>query len=66
MTVWINGALVAYADARISVFDHGLTVGDGVFETVKVVAGVPFALTRVSGTCWRPRASRGGRGCGSR
>ena len=26
--------------------DHGLTVGDGVFETMKVVDGVPFALTR--------------------
>jgi branched-subunit amino acid aminotransferase/4-amino-4-deoxychorismate lyase len=46
VTVWINGALVEDADARISVFDHGLTVGDGVFETVKVVVGVPFALTR--------------------
>ena len=46
MTVWINGALLADTDARVSVFDHGLTVGDGVFETVKIVAGVPFALTR--------------------
>lgn len=26
--------------------DHGLTVGDGVFETCKVVDGTPFALTR--------------------
>nr|WP_240969172.1 aminodeoxychorismate lyase [Streptomyces sp. HNM0575] len=26
--------------------DHGLTVGDGVFETVKTVEGTPFALTR--------------------
>ncbi len=26
--------------------DHGLTVGDGVFETVKIVGGEPFALTR--------------------
>jgi branched-chain amino acid aminotransferase len=46
MTVWINGTLLADSEARVSVFDHGLTVGDGVFETVKVVAGVPFALTR--------------------
>jgi branched-chain amino acid aminotransferase len=30
----------------VSVFDHGLTVGDGVFETVKVIDGVPFALRR--------------------
>lgn len=27
-------------------FDHGLVAGDGVFETVKVAAGVPFAMTR--------------------
>ena len=33
-------------EARISVRDHGLTVGDGVFETMKVVDGVPFALSR--------------------
>jgi branched-chain amino acid aminotransferase len=46
MTVWLNGTLLADADARVSVFDHGLTVGDGVFETVKISGGVPFALTR--------------------
>jgi len=33
-------------EARISVFDHGLVVGDGVFETIKVSGGKPFALTR--------------------
>nr|WP_202036325.1 aminodeoxychorismate lyase [Streptomyces mexicanus] len=32
--------------ARVSVLDHGLTVGDGIFETVKAVDGKPFALTR--------------------
>ena len=46
MTVWINGTLVPDDEARISVFDHGLVTGDGVFETVKVVNGVPFALSR--------------------
>jgi branched-chain amino acid aminotransferase len=44
--IWLNGALLDESQARISVFDHGLTVGDGVFETVKVTGGVPFALTR--------------------
>jgi branched-chain amino acid aminotransferase len=44
--VWVNGRLVADSQAVLSVFDHGLTVGDGVFETAKVVAGVPFALSR--------------------
>jgi branched-chain amino acid aminotransferase len=44
--VWINGELVDPAEARVSVFDHGLTVGDGVFETLKAVDGRPFALRR--------------------
>ena len=46
MTVWINGTLVPDDEAQISVFDHGLVTGDGVFETVKVTNGAPFALTR--------------------
>jgi branched-chain amino acid aminotransferase len=46
VTVWINGELFPDDDARVSVFDHGLVVGDGVFETIKVAAGVPFAMTR--------------------
>jgi branched-chain amino acid aminotransferase len=46
MKVWLNGAMVDRDAARVSVFDHGFTVGDGVFETTKVVAGRPFALTR--------------------
>ena len=41
MKVWVNGRLVDADDATVSVFDHGLTVGDGVFETAKVVGGVP-------------------------
>jgi branched-chain amino acid aminotransferase len=44
--VWINGDLLPDNEARISVFDHGLVVGDGAFETVKVTAGRPFALGR--------------------
>jgi len=43
---WVNGTVVDEREARVSVFDHGLTVGDGVFETTKVVAGEPYALTR--------------------
>jgi branched-chain amino acid aminotransferase len=44
--VWLNGALLDGADARIAVADHGLVVGDGVFEALKVRDGVPFALSR--------------------
>lgn len=46
MRVWLNGSLVDESAATVSVFDHGLVVGDGVFETVKVVGGHPFALRR--------------------
>ena len=44
--VWVNGEQVDSAAASIAALDHGLTVGDGVFETCRVLKGVPFALTR--------------------
>ena len=44
--VWIDGALVDEREARVSPFDHGLLVGDGVFETVRVYGGRPFAWRR--------------------
>lgn len=44
--VWIDGTLRAPDDAAVSAWDHGLTVGDGVFETTKVVHSQAFALTR--------------------
>ncbi|WP_405147538.1 aminotransferase class IV [Sphaerisporangium sp. NBC_01403] len=44
--VWVNGELIDPTQASVSVFDHGLMVGDGVFETIKCVNGESFALTR--------------------
>ncbi|TXS51382.1 aminotransferase class IV [Streptomyces sp. t39] len=46
MKLWVNGGLKDAEEARVSVLDHGMTVGDGIFETVKAVHGQPFALTR--------------------
>lgn len=46
MRIWLDGALRDADDAKVSVFDHGLTVGDGVFETLKAEHGTTFALTR--------------------
>lgn len=46
MKVWLNGGLVDESDALVSVFDHGLTVGDGVFETLRTYGGRPFAVRR--------------------
>lgn len=44
--IWLDGELRDAASARVSVFDHGLTVGDGVFETLKTEHGRAFALRR--------------------
>jgi branched-chain amino acid aminotransferase len=44
--LWLDGQLVGADEARVSPFDHGLLVGDGVFETLRVYNGIPFAWTR--------------------
>lgn len=44
--VWVDGRVTTAEQATVAALDHGLTVGDGVFETCKVVDGRPFALTR--------------------
>jgi len=47
MRAWLNGQLLDDpAGATLSVTDHGFTVGDGVFESIKTLHGEPFALTR--------------------
>ena len=42
MKVWIDGRLVDKADAKVSVFDHGLLYGDGVFEGIRAYHGKIF------------------------
>jgi branched-chain amino acid aminotransferase len=44
--VWIDGELHDATTASVSAFDHGLTVGDGIFETMKIVDGQAFAIRR--------------------
>lgn len=44
--VWINGDLVDSADAVVAVDDRGFTVGDGVFEAIRLDERGPFAVTR--------------------
>jgi len=36
LKIWLDGKLVDETDARVSVFDHGLLYGDGVFEGIRV------------------------------
>lgn len=44
--IFLNGKLVDESDAFVSVLDHGLVVGDGVFETILLRDGSAFALSR--------------------
>lgn len=41
--IWLNGRLCRLGEACISPLDHGLLVGDGVFETLIARQGRPFA-----------------------
>jgi branched-chain amino acid aminotransferase len=56
---WLNDGLCSTDEAKISVLDHGLTVGDGVFETLLVRDGAPFALTRHIDRLFRSAAGMG-------
>ena len=42
LKIWIDGNLFPKADAKISVYDHGLLYGDGVFEGIRVYSGRIF------------------------
>ena len=42
--VYINGKLMPSAEATVSVFDHGLLYGDGVFEGLRSYGGKVFRL----------------------
>ncbi len=44
--VWVDGARVDPASPAVSAVDHGVTVGDGAFETAKIERGIPFAVGR--------------------
>lgn len=44
MKIYLNGTFVDKADACVSVYDHGLLYGDGVFEGIRVYNGRVFKL----------------------
>lgn len=47
LRVWVDGTLYLNPEeARVSAIDHGIVVGDGVFEAFKAVDGKPFTPTR--------------------
>lgn len=42
LKIWLDGKIVPTAEAKISVFSHGLLYGDGVFEGIRVYGGRIF------------------------
>lgn len=44
LKIWLDGKLVEQEEAKISVFDHGLLYGDGVFEGIRVYDGRIFEM----------------------
>lgn len=52
MKVWIDGKLYDKKDARISVFDHCVLYGDGVFEGIRLYDGCIFRLRQHLERLW--------------
>jgi branched-chain amino acid aminotransferase len=44
--VWVNGTLLDADEAVVSALDHGLTLGDGLFETIRVQSSSPVFWRR--------------------
>lgn len=54
---WMNNAIVPAHEARVSVMDHGLLYGDGVFEGIRFYARQPFRLQMHLQRLWRSAAA---------
>jgi branched-chain amino acid aminotransferase len=52
MSIWIDGRLVAPEQATVSVFDHGLLYGDGVFEGIRIYNRRVFRLEQHLDRLW--------------
>ena len=48
--IYIDGKFYSEADAKVSVFDHGLLYGDGIFEGIRFYNGRVFRLGRTPGS----------------
>jgi branched-chain amino acid aminotransferase len=53
LKVYINGTLYDKEEAKISVFDHGLLYGDGVFEGIRSYGGKVFRLRQHLERLWQ-------------
>lgn len=55
--IYISGKYYSKADAKISVYDHGLLYGDGVFEGMRIYAGKVFRLEQHLTRLWESALS---------
>ena len=46
MDTWINGAILPETKAKLNIHEEGIRYGYGLFETVRIYQGIPFALAR--------------------
>lgn len=51
--VYVNGKMVPKSQAAVSVFDHGLLYGDGIFEGIRIYRGRIFKLEQHLDRLWR-------------
>jgi branched-chain amino acid aminotransferase len=52
MKIYVDGGYFSEADAKLSVFDHGLLYGDGIFEGIRIYNGRVFKLTEHLERLW--------------
>ncbi len=52
LKIWIDGKLVPKSEASVSVYDHGLLYGDGVFEGIRVYGGRIFKMAQHLERLW--------------
>ena len=57
--IYINGEYFSKDDAKISVYDHGLLYGDGVFEGMRIYSGKVFRLQQHLIRLWESALSIG-------
>lgn len=52
-TIYVNGKMVPKNQAMVSVYDHGLLYGDGIFEGIRVYGGKIFKCGQHMERLWR-------------
>ncbi len=55
--IYINGEYLSKDDAKISVYDHGLLYGDGIFEGMRIYGGKVFRLNEHLDRLWESAAA---------